>query len=400
MKKAIIALILILCVSVSACAEGLLPSLTDTIGKAMPSLGEALGRYPDEKIQEGDGGLTEVFQGVTETDFNTFSVYLGEKGAALADYQTAGSSFSASIQVDGKTISFTYDTQTLAVSVTYPKGTYDQWLNYAKTQFESAVQLMDEGRTAEAMAVLSSIPNFSGYKPAAEYLEAHPELVAAAARIAKYSVGNYVTFGVYPQTSGGNDSTPIEWLVLEKEGNKVLLLSRYGMDAQPYNTEWTDITWEKCTLRTWLNNEFLSKAFTSEEQAAILTTAVDNSSSQGYSGYNTNGGNDTQDKVFLLSYGEAHKYLSVEQYNDTSSDENMKSRGAPTAYAIKQGAHTSSNKTEDGVAAGWWWLRSPGDYQRSAVNVDADGSLNYYGVDVDSLSVRPALWINLESDIF
>ena len=50
MKKNLMAIILTFCLIVSACAEaeGLLPSLTDTIGKPMPSLGEALGRYPDE----------------------------------------------------------------------------------------------------------------------------------------------------------------------------------------------------------------------------------------------------------------------------------------------------------------------------------------------------------------
>ena len=113
MKRNLMALILALCLlnASFAGAEGLLPSLVDTIGKPMPSLGEVLGRYPDEEISEADGGNTEVFRSVTETDFNTFSVYLSEKGATLADYQAAGSSFSASIQVEGKTISFSYDTQ-------------------------------------------------------------------------------------------------------------------------------------------------------------------------------------------------------------------------------------------------------------------------------------------------
>ena len=88
-------------------------------------------------------------------------------------------------------------------------------------------------------------------------------------------VGDIVTFGRYPQTAEGTDQTPIEWIVLdydEKE-NKALLLSKYGLDVKPYNTEWTGITWEKCTLRTWLNGEFLNKAFSAGEQSAILMTA-------------------------------------------------------------------------------------------------------------------------------
>ncbi len=212
-------------------------------------------------------------------------------------------------------------------------------------------------------------------------------------------VGEYVTFGTYPQTAAGNDSTPIEWLVLEvdEKGNKVLLLSRYGLDAQPYNTSDTDVTWETCTLRKWLNSTFMNKAFTETEQGAIYTTNVDNSKGQRYSRHHTAGGNNTKDKIFLLSYAEANKYLSVTRENDN----NTKSRVVPTAYAIKQGVITYSNyKTADGKAAGRWWLRSPGFNQNYAALVLYDGSYDSSFVYLTSVAVRPALWVNLESGIF
>ena len=404
MKRNLMAMILALCLlgTSLAGAEGLLPSLTDTIGKSMPSLSEALGRYPDEEIPGADGGNTEVFQGVTETDFNTFSVYLSDKGATLADYQAAGTTFSASIVVDGKTISFTYDTQTLEASVTYPKGTYDEWLDYAKTQFASAVQLLNTGKTDDALAIIFSIPGYSEFKPVAEYFEANPELATAAreAKLAPYkSVGGIVTFGTYPQTTSGSDKTPIEWLVLDYDAasNRALIISRYGLDSKPYNTEFIDITWEKCTLRTWLNNDFLNAAFTAQEQKGIVLTAVDNSKSQGSSRWDTNGGNNTQDKIFLLSYAEANKYFGV----TLEDGNNMKSRVTPTAYALKAGAWTIDSKTTaDGAKAGWWWLRSPGYNQSYAARVNFGGSLSDDNVDVRGGCVRPALWINLESDIF
>lgn len=209
--------------------------------------------------------------------------------------------------------------------------------------------------------------------------------------------GRQITFGRYSQTANGNDNTPIEWLILDRDEQKILIVSKYGLDAQPYNKDYTSVTWETCTLRKWLNGTFYNKAFSSAEQAAILTTNVDNSKSQCYSGWNTSGGNNTEDKVFLLSYAEANKYFGVT--HDTTS--NTKSRVAPTAYAIAQGAYThSSNKTADGTDAGWWWLRSPGFYQGSAAGVRTDGSLNYYRVDDDSDSLHPALWVNIESTIF
>ena len=268
----------------------------------------------------------------------------------------------------------------------------------SETKYQQANNLNAAARYDEAYAIYVTL---TGYKDVDKLLIEDDNIVAAKkaleAREAQFTVGNYVTFGEYPQTTAGEDMTPIEWLVLARNGNKALLISRYGLDAQPYNTDYTSVTWETCTLRTWLNSTFYNKAFSSAEQAAILTTNVDNSKNQCYSGWSTSSGNNTQDKVFLLSYAEANKYFGV-TYDNSS---NTKSRVAPTAYAIAQGAWTSySNKTTDSTYAGWWWLRSPGTYQDYAAIVYFVGSLDFNYVDSDSGSVRPALWVNLESKIF
>jgi hypothetical protein len=197
---------------------------------------------------------------------------------------------------------------------------------------------------------------------------------------------------------------PIEWMVLDYDAanNRALLISRYGLDAQPYNEKSVEITWEKCTLRTWLNSAFYNKAFSTSEQSAILPTNVDNSSSQGFSLYSSDGGNNTQDKIFLLSVAEAYKYFNV-QYsvsNNTKST-NTKSRVQPTVYAIEQGAYISNgNKTAEGTAAGIWWLRSPGSVQDSAAFVNYDGSLLSCYVYFASCAVRPAFWLDLNANIF
>ena len=210
------------------------------------------------------------------------------------------------------------------------------------------------------------------------------------------AIGDIITFGTYPQTSEGTDQTPIEWIVLDIQEGKALLLSKHGLDAKPFNTKHKDITWEKCTLRIWMNNTFLRSAFTDKERLAILTTNVDNSDSQGYRGWRTTGGNNTEDQIFLLSYAEAKKYLEV-AYKDAI---NKKSCVSPTAYAKAQGASANSDfKTDDENAAGWWWLRSPGYYQSNAARVYSGGWLRDHSVSNACGSVRPALWINLESDI-
>ena len=260
-----------------------------------------------------------------------------------------------------------------------------------ETKYQQANNLNAAARYDEAYAIYVTL---TGYKDVDKLLAEDDNMIAAAARDAKFAVGNYVTFGTYPQTKAGNDATPIEWLVLARDGDKALLISRYGLDAQPYNKDYTSVTWETCTLRTWLNGRFYIKAFSSAEQAAILTTNVDNSKNQCYSGYRTNGGNNTQDKVFLLSYAEANKYFGV-TYDNSS---NTKSRVAPTAYAIAHGGWTSSSdKTADSVNAGWWWLRSPGSSQSFAARVSTAGSCGSNSVSYDYGSVRPALWVSIET---
>lgn len=218
-------------------------------------------------------------------------------------------------------------------------------------RFNKAVDLMLSGKYAEAEAILIAL-NAEGYEGAGEYLQycrnqmgrveatATPRTAEVSAKMnALFTVGNYVTFGHYPQTKNGNDSTPIEWAVLARDGSKALLLSRYGLEAQPYNQVSANVTWEDCTLRAWLNDTFLNCTFTQEEQTAILLTDVDNSRAQGYSSWATDGGSDTQDMVFLLSYADAQYYFGL-VYGDKN---NRMARTNPTPYALARGAWVSSD---------------------------------------------------------
>ena len=221
-------------------------------------------------------------------------------------------------------------------------------------------------------------------------------------------IGNYVTFGTYPQTKSGTDNTPIEWLVLDynANSNKALLLSRYGLDEMPFNNTASDtVTWENCSLRNWLNRNFLSKAFSAKEQSAILTTRVVKSTGQdeNVSKGKSKIANYTEDKVFLLSYDEARKYLNL----TASNSNNTKARVAPTAYAIKQGAWSgNASKTGEGKDAGWWWLRTTYDYYKNKVlchdvmRVRSGGNRDYWAINQSGGCVRPAIWVDLGSDFF
>ncbi len=287
----------------------------------------------------------------------------------------------------------------LAGDVEHAAKAYGEAENYEDASAKAkAMQMEADYRTAESLYGTGSYQKAKAiYAELAGYKDADSKL-AACVVATKFTVGTYVEFGTYPQTKAGTDSTPIEWLVLACDDSKALLISRYGLDAQPYNLKCVATTWEKCTLRSWLNTAFLTKAFTAEEQQAILTTTVDNSSSQGFNSLSTIGGNNTQDKVFLLSYAEAHEYFGVTFVNG----KNIKARVEPTAYAAEQGKLDLkySFKTAGGERSCKWWLRSPGNTSARASYVDRDGSLYYTEVTRTCCCVRPALWVNLESGIF
>ena len=208
------------------------------------------------------------------------------------------------------------------------------------------------------------------------------EIEAAAVRDVAFQPGKIVQFGRYPQTTEGNDDTMIEWQVLDRDGRNALLISRYGLDVQPYTCPHAQVTWEQCTLRIWLNDTFANRAFSQKEQQAILMTTVANGSDEGY--WKTDGGNDTQDKIFLLSYRQAEQYFDV----TIDNDENMKSRMQPTDYALAHGAGKRG-----------WWLRSQGPEQDTAARVYSVGALDYDFTGFEEC-VRPALWVNIDSGVF
>ena len=194
-----------------------------------------------------------------------------------------------------------------------------------------------------------------------------------------YKIGETIEFGNYPQDKDGTEK-PIEWIVMKKEGNQVLLLSKYVLDAKPYNEELEEVTWETSDIRQWLNNEFYTTAFNKAEKARIQTSLIKNKDN---SEHGTSGGNDTEDKVFLLSKKEAKTLFS----------NNEEKIAKATEYAEKSGVYVNEEK------AAWWWLRSPGVDSCSAAGVYCDGWVDRYGYDVDfiSVGVRPALHLNLQS---
>lgn len=198
-------------------------------------------------------------------------------------------------------------------------------------------------------------------------------------------VGEYVTFGTYEQDNDtANGSEDIEWVVLDIQQGKALLLSRHCLEWMIYDEENGGYTWEKVILRTWLNEEFYNTAFTAEEKGGIVVTYLENKRNEHYA---TEGGNPTEDKVFLLSLDEANAY-----FKENEERECPERTASPTAYAIAKGARFSE-KTGNGE----WMLRTPGNVPDLVCYVLMDGGISEFGRNIfEENGVRPAMWVTVE----
>ncbi len=212
-------------------------------------------------------------------------------------------------------------------------------------------------------------------------------------------IGDHIFLGSWEQDNDFSDGTEaIEWIVLDRNPDgSLLVISRYCLDCKRFNDEYRFITWETCTLRSWLNGEFYETAFTEAERDRILlsTNVTEDNPNTG-----AEGGADTEDHVFALSVTEAYAYF--EENERGSSTERATS---PTAYAAAQGAepHYSSGEFSGNC---YWWLRTPGgsesemygalyitvvDYEGNILG-DSRGHVGFNCHTVD-IGVRPAMWI-------
>jgi hypothetical protein len=204
--------------------------------------------------------------------------------------------------------------------------------------------------------------------------------------LAKSKAGDTVYFGTYEQDNNTKDGKEkIAWRVLAVEKSKVLLFSEKILDSKPYDTvDEATVTWEKSTLRGWLNNSFLNEAFAAKEKKAVIITDVDNSRYDSSLGYYSPEGNNTKDEVFLLSLAQTEKYFKTNTAREAQGTKSAKSKGLDLA-PVK----------DKNTASSYWWLRSPGYFPGCAFSVDFYGVVNDYSISGVHVGVRPAVWVNV-----
>lgn len=188
-----------------------------------------------------------------------------------------------------------------------------------------------------------------------------------------------------------------KWRVLEKQEGRVLLITEDIIEQRAYNGEVAGVTWETCSLRKYLNGDEFKKKFSEEEWEKIEPWDNENQDNQWYA---TAGGNNTTDKVFLLSIAEVIKYFG--DSGDLAARKGWYGDGGKGALKDGRGYYINDQYNGERVAkfnnsGSWWWLRSPGINPNRAAHVNLAGPVYLAGTDVDikDVGVRPAMWVYL-----
>ncbi len=179
-------------------------------------------------------------------------------------------------------------------------------------------------------------------------------------------VGDAVVYGSYEQNGISDDGAePIEWIVIDKYDEGILLVSRYCLDCKPYNDSRADVFWEDSSLSKWLNDGFLNTAFDQTEQANLIEIS------------------ETGNKVTMLYTDDARDYYEYDSWRKT----------AATEYAVSQGV-----RVQDGSAM--WWLidRNPDSTNSQYVYYNGAIMEKGFAVDYNILGVRPVIWVSADAE--
>lgn len=223
------------------------------------------------------------------------------------------------------------------------------------------------------------------------------EITMEPINISNVNVGDIIKFGNYEQDDNKNNGKEeIEWYVIDVEDDFAILMSVYALECKKYNDDIENVTWEKCSLRQWLNNNFYNSAFNENEKSIIRVTYLENKSN---SKSGISGGNSTQDRVFILSFDEASEYFEADKNASKSNPFDYHLSCLPTHYAERKGAQKYENCNTldpDNDTTCMYWFRTVGKSQNKAVDMNV-AFMNQSGSDVNDSKhgVRPCITVNL-----
>ncbi len=179
------------------------------------------------------------------------------------------------------------------------------------------------------------------------------------------SEGDPFIYGEYWQREAEKDGKEdIEWIVLNKAEGRILVISKYALDYKQYHSSGTHTKWDDCSLKTWLNGDFLNAAFSAAEQHKIA--CIDQK----------------RGSIFLMDMNDINSFLPT----------NGSRKCKATRYVR---AKTNFANEENGNCR--WWLQASGLDSGHASTVEPDGFIDELG---DSIyfanAIRPVMWVSVE----
>ena len=196
--------------------------------------------------------------------------------------------------------------------------------------------------------------------------------------------------GYYTETVYWFKYEPIQWRVLSNTNGELFVMAEKILDSRAYTQALTPVTWETSDLRAWLNNNFYDTAFTADEKVRIETSLVVNDD---HPVYHTEGGNDTNDKVYLLSYNEAIN--TAYGFNSSYSKADTARQAQGTDFAKSSGIFVYTASPCTGNSG--WWLRSPGNGSEYAASGNGYGNIyNFFYAMKAYVGVRPVMKLSPE----
>lgn len=187
-------------------------------------------------------------------------------------------------------------------------------------EYNKAQNAMETGNYNGALDTFRSLGDYKDSKSKIYEVE--------KAMISNAKVGDVIKYGDYEQDSDdGNGEEPIEWIVIDKKGDELLLLSNNILDFVPISYEGDVQSWKtsqvrkaflECYIPASFFNIRISEFFTTDEMSVIVEKEIetnkyyeDLNTEQSWYGSDPVGSLSTQDKLFLLSYEEVEKYRKV-----------------------------------------------------------------------------------------
>ncbi len=232
-------------------------------------------------------------------------------------------------------------------------------------------------------------------------LLSHNKMIEFYANMLKLQRGDAIDIGRY-ELSGVRDPNdvhvrmPITWLVLDRKGNDLLLLSEKALywDFFDGSGHRKPSSWENSYVRHELNTEKYQEYFTDEERSLIKEIVLKGDYNPVYDTYSDY---TVTDHLFLLTADDVAKYLLGYDPDERSLAQLGLREKAKATILFADSLNTEDEVVEVTEYYYPWWLRTAGGSMEQMTIVSEDGRIDLCGTDsdADEIGIRPAMWISI-----